>query len=785
MPNDMIPIPAMYPQLAKAFARIPEGFPSLLAERYPRVLQEIETLWGSRNAIDCLNRLLFSDRFDRQGFSEQIVSELTLLVQVHEQQCPEESIDPNDPFYRSVVDHCRVDPALVRKVGRNKLGTGFRFGDVMLSPETAGQAASDAGQEASVPGAGTGKPAVWHEITHVEELRQYCDLRAKRVLLSYPRDQRALGEILVSRGIITREVLDTALRAQKHRAGCRQTLGEVLVGMKAASPDDVMRGLCLQAGIPMVDLSRFRIARETANLVRAQLARQKRALPIAVVGKIMFLAVDNPFAFAERNYFSMTCNRDVELAYAPANMLTHRLETYGVALNREDAGRQFSDLAKKALNGRSASVSAQVPERSRSPEVTEDDATVIGLVNKMIDDAVQMGASDIHIEAFPNTRQSRIRFRRDGRLEPYSEFPSAYHEAVISRIKIMSDLDISERRRAQDGKISYARVDGDATDLRVATIPTVRNIEDITIRLLPCGKPIPLEELGMAGPDLARLREVSGKPYGLVLVCGPTGSGKTTTLHSVLQELNTVDRKIWTAEDPVEIVQANICQVQVNSRIGWTFASALRSFLRADPDVIMIGEMRDIETAKIALEASMTGHLVLSTLHTNSASETAARLIEMGIDPFTLSDALLAVLAQRLAQRLCAKCATVTEYSQADLEELAAEYHHSAHGARPSSRERDALIHHWRDDLGADGQIKHWTAQGCEACSGTGYRGRVGLFELAIVTPEMRQLMRRQAQGAELRLAAIAGGMRTMKQDGIKKALRGLTDMRQVRAVCL
>ena len=281
------------------------------------------------------------------------------------------------------------------------------------------------------------------------------------------------------------------------------------------------------------------------------------------------------------------------------------------------------------------------------------------LINSMIAEAHAQGVSDIHVETQPGREKVRIRFRKDGHLKPYLELPHTYRSAVVARLKIMCDLDISERRKPQDGKINFARfAPGHRLELRVATIPTNNGLEDVVLRLLASARPIPMDRLGLSPQNLARLRQAVDRPYGLVLCVGPTGSGKTTTLHSALGHINTPARKIWTAEDPIEITQAGLRQVQVNPKIDWTFAKALRSFLRADPDVIMVGEIRDRETAQMAIEASLTGHLVLSTLHTNSAPETVTRLLDMGMDPFNFGDSLLAVVAQRLVRRLCPHCRT-------------------------------------------------------------------------------------------------------------------------------
>ena len=286
--------------------------------------------------------------------------------------------------------------------------------------------------------------------------------------------------------------------------------------------------------------------------------------------------------------------------------------------------------------------------------------------------------SDIHIECAPGRDKVRIRFRKDGRLHPYLELPHTYRSAVIGRLKVMCDLDISEKRKPQDGKINFARyVQGVRLELRVATIPTQNNLEDAVLRLLASSKPLPLESLGLSPHNLDKFQAAAQRPYGMLLCVGPTGSGKTTTLHSLLAVINTPERKIWTAEDPVEITQSGLRQVQVNPRIDWTFAKAMRAFLRADPDVIMVGEIRDKETAQVAIEASLTGHLVLSTLHTNSAPETVTRLLDMGMDPFNFADALLGVLAQRLVRRLCPHCRTLRDASPEEEEELLLDYTHA------------------------------------------------------------------------------------------------------------
>jgi type II secretory ATPase GspE/PulE/Tfp pilus assembly ATPase PilB-like protein len=401
--------------------------------------------------------------------------------------------------------------------------------------------------------------------------------------------------------------------------------------------------------------------------------------------------------------------------------------------------------------------------------VKESDNAIIKLANQIIIDAYRRGASDIHIEPNGKERTTTVRFRIDGDCVAYQDIPAAYRQPLVARCKIMAMLDISERRKPQDGKIRF-RVGERQIELRVATIPTVNNNEDIVLRILASSKPLPLDHMGLNPRNLAELRRVITKPYGLVLCVGPTGSGKTTTLHSALGAINTVDTKIWTAEDPVEITQHGLRQVQVNPKIGFNFAAAMRAFLRADPDVIMVGEMRDTETASTAIEASLTGHLVLSTLHTNSAPETVTRLIDMGLDPFSFADALLGVLAQRLARTLCKQCRESYVASSAETEELATAY-------GPEAFHELVEKHHSRP-------LKLWRSLGCNACSNSGFKGRIGIHELLITDLALKRAIQKKAPVDEIRSLSVAGGMTTLLQDGIQKVLDGHTTLKQVLAVC-
>jgi type II secretory ATPase GspE/PulE/Tfp pilus assembly ATPase PilB-like protein len=437
----------------------------------------------------------------------------------------------------------------------------------------------------------------------------------------------------------------------------------------------------------------------------------------------------------------------------------------------------FFDVKRSNLIGESGSIeeilgqleSAEQEVDDEREDVTEEDGAIIQLVNKMVVDAYSRGASDIHVEPRMGKADAMVRFRVDGACHVYQTIPYTYKSALCSRIKIMSDLDIAERRLPQDGKIKFKKYAPLDIELRVATIPTTGRNEDIVMRLLATGEPLPLDKMGMRERDYKGFLAMIQRPYGIVLVVGPTGSGKTTTLHSALRFINTPDKKIWTAEDPVEITQEGLSQVQVHPKIGLNFASAMRSFLRADPDVIMVGEMRDHETASMGIGASLTGHLVLSTLHTNSASETITRLLDMGMDPFNFADAVLGILAQRLVRTLCKDCKEA--------------YH-------PSQEEFDTLVRAYDGNFDALGiaynkDLTLYRPKGCQKCQNTGYKGRTGLHELLAGTPNMKSLIQNKARMEEVRQQAIADGMTTLMQEGIRKIFLGQTDLLQVRKVCM
>ncbi|MDH5253290.1 MAG: GspE/PulE family protein [Nitrospira sp.] len=447
--------------------------------------------------------------------------------------------------------------------------------------------------------------------------------------------------------------------------------------------------------------------------------------------------------------FSVGLRRDIE-----------RLLT--AATSRPRLGSLADTLGELA-----AEAGSQLAGQAERVDVSENDSAIVRLVNQIIAEAHRVGASDIHVEPYAGRKDMSVRFRVDGTCFTSMNIPSACWRAFVSRIKIMANLDIAESRKPQDGKIRFTLAHGHDIELRVATLPTSGDNEDVVLRLLSMKETMPLESMEFSPGVLQAVKHLSETPYGIILCVGPTGSGKTTTLHAVLKHINTDERKIWTAEDPVEITQEGLRQVQVHPKIGFTFAAAMRAFLRADPDVIMIGEMRDKETADIAIEASLTGHLVLSTLHTNSAVETVTRLLDMGCDPFNFADAMRGILAQRLCKKICAACSEAYRPSRQEYDELAHGYG-TEEWAKLGIAYPDLTLHRGR---------------GCDSCNRTGFKGRVAIHELLIGTEEIKSLIQSRARTAEILGIAMNDGMVTLLQSGIQKVLKGVTTYRQVRAV--
>lgn len=488
-----------------------------------------------------------------------------------------------------------------------------------------------------------------------------------------------------------------------------------------------------------------------------------RWIPLKCDADVLDVLIDNPHDI-ERGHDIRRAFPGLTIRYAVSlrcDIQQFLQATIGEADTRSIADT-LGELAEEAKTEQSPDLA--------SDGIDENDSAIVRLANQIIVEAYRHDASDIHIEPYTDRKETAIRFRVDGTCSTYMRIPAAYRRALVSRIKIMSHLDIAERRKPQDGKIRFRLNRDREIELRVATLPTAGNNEDVVMRLLSAKEPIPLEAMEFSPSMLSTLREIVEKPHGIILCVGPTGSGKTTTLHALLRHLNTDERKIWTAEDPIEITQEGLRQVQVNPKIGFTFAAAMRSFLRADPDVIMIGEMRDKETADVAIEASLTGHLVLSTLHTNSAVETVIRLLDMGCDPFNFADAIQGVVAKRLCKRICAKCKQPYHPSEQEYDKLARAYGMNSWQTLGLSYSEDFQL---------------YRGHGCETCNQTGLKGRVALHELLCGSDELRNLIQNRAKTAEMLSLAIKEGMMTLVQDGIAKVLTGMTTYDQVRAVAM
>ncbi|TSE35892.1 Type II secretion system protein E [Tepidimonas charontis] len=497
----------------------------------------------------------------------------------------------------------------------------------------------------------------------------------------------------------------------------------------------------------------------------------------------------DPLQFKAIDELEFTAQRKVVPVVGVVADIQPRIAEAYRALGLSDDGGAPSQPATTTASERNAETRQLVAELAgdntgglaEERPIEQSDNTLVRLVKSMIIEAFHQRASDIHIEPYPGREKVVIRFRVDGELRPYLEVPSNYRNALVARIKVMCDLDISERRKPQDGKIHFRRFGGLPIELRVTTIPTADGLEDVVMRILHSTEALPLEGLLLSASNLAAIERVLSRPHGLLLCVGPTGSGKTTTLHAALKRLNTPNRKIWTAEDPVEITQRGLRQIQVNPKIGWTFANALRALLRADPDVIMVGEIRDAETAEMAVEALLTGHFVMSTLHTNSAAETIMRLRDLGVDPFSFADSLQAILAQRLVRRLCPMCVRHDPIPRERLQEIIQDYQAQLPPQHPL-RDANALERDWRQHFSRDGELCLGHAPGCSECGHTGYRGRMALHELLVTSPALRHLVQTGASSATLLAQAIHDGMRTLRQDGIEKALMGLTTLAEVRA---
>lgn len=591
------------------------------------------------------------------------------------------------------------------------------------------------------------------------------------LVLDQKNKRQRLSDILLKENLIDQQKLAHAREISK---GSNIPLGKALLKLHYIDEDQLAKALAIQYDMPSVKVDAHNLDVSVARFISAVYAQKHRIAPISKIGNTLTLAVAHPLRQQEIRELEDNIRLKIISVISTETTINNVLKClYNIDIvSTTSASDEVNldivpDSIVELLSKSSATDEPDIEEETK--KVTEKDSVIVKLVNKIIYDAYMSKASDIHIEPYPGKKDVVVRTRVDGQCSVYQKIPYKYKFAIPSRIKIMADLDIAERRKPQDGKIDFKKFGPLDTELRVATMPTVGGMEDVVIRVLASGDPLAFKDLGLTERNLQVFHKSLESPYGLILVVGPTGSGKTTTLHSGLAQINTSYRKIWTAEDPVEITQVGLRQVQVNPRIGFTFAVALRSFLRLDPDVIMVGEMRDEETASTAVEASLTGHLVFSTLHTNSAPETVTRLLEMGLDPYSFSDALLCVLAQRLARRLCKECKETYHPDQAEIEEIIDEF-----GRDSFSR------------TGVDtADIVMARAVGCDRCGHSGYRGRIGIHEVLDGTDKLKGLVKRKADADIIREQAMQDGMTTLKQDGILKVFQGLTDLLEVRRVCI
>jgi type IV pilus assembly protein PilB len=550
-------------------------------------------------------------------------------------------------------------------------------------------------------------------------------------------ETKKLGEILVERNLITQEQLDDALKEQKITQG---KLGDILIQRGWLTNEDIRRALASQSGITAFDISNYIINPEVVRILTEDLARKYKVMPIFVINNNLTVAMSNPSNVFIIDELQKATKLNVEPVYAEElDIRKAQDQYYGSSGNLQDI---IASIDKDKL---------------LDAERLGEEAPIIKIVNYIILQAIQVKASDIHIE--PEESLLNIRYRVDGMLHKQPTLPKDLSLAIVSRIKIMSGLDIAEKRIPQDGKIAL-KMGSRSLDFRVSTCPTLHG-ENVVIRVLDkSGVTLGLTSLGFPPKELELFKQVIRSPYGIVLVTGPTGSGKTTTLYSVLQILNKEDVNIMTVEDPVEYQFPGIRQVHVNPVAGLTFAVALRSFLRQDPNIIMVGEIRDKETAEIAVQAALTGHLVLSTLHTNDSASTFNRLIDMGVEPFLVSSSILGVLAQRLIRRICDKCRQQYKASDELLKDLGL-----------------------NDSLGKG--VSFYKGKGCNMCGQTGYRGRVGIYELIKISPPVQELIMRKAPAEELRNTAIKEGMTTLRQAAIDKLFAGLTTTEEVFRVTL
>ena len=590
-----------------------------------------------------------------------------------------------------------------------------------------------------------------------------------------------LGELLVREGLLTREQLTKALQEQ---VGSGQRLGWTVVKLGMIAETDVVRMLARQYRMPAVDLSRFEIDTRLLKLIPAELAIKHTVLPLKRDGRQLTVAIAHPTNLGVVDDLNFITRYDIVPVLAGEFSMRNAIEKYYEAnevqmqsllqdIEQED---EVEVLAEEVEAADASVLAAQV-----------DEAPVVKLINAILIDAVQKKASDIHFECFEH--ELRVRYRIDGALQEVMKPPLKMRAALISRFKIMASLNIAERRVPQDGRIKL-KVGAKVIDFRVSVLPTLFG-EKVVLRILDKGNlTLDLETFGIEPRAERELMEAISNPYGMVLVTGPTGSGKTTTLYSALSKINNGDVNIITAEDPVEYNLFGINQVQVRTEIGMTFAAALKAFLRQDPNIIMVGEIRDLETGGIAIKAALTGHLVMSTLHTNSAPETITRLMDMGLEPFNVASALNLILAQRLVRKICSKCKVRYEPDAAEFagakvkfDTTLRELRFTAEALSDAKNRATAEALPFLEHLSVDtkvGELPYFKGHGCDACAGTGLKGRQGVYEVMFMTQTIKKLVMQSADVQVLKDAAIGEGMLSLRMDGWLKVLKGITTLEQV-----
>jgi len=575
--------------------------------------------------------------------------------------------------------------------------------------------------------------------------------------------------LLLDKGVLSEKDLEQAVSNARVN---NVSVERVLIEDHNVPREELGRSLSAYYSVPWFNYDGEQvIPAELKDRVSSDIWKKHVAAPVERKPGLLVVAVEDPqdltrldgiraMNLAPRYEFQVAMKHEI-LAYIAAS--------YGEQTQQDGSTAESADWAK-ILDSLGEGERVEIEDLpTAEPEIDETDSGIVKLANQLIIEAFSRGASDIHVEPDGPRNPCTIRLRIDGDCERFMEVPGAHRNALVQRLKIMAKLDISEKRKPQDGKIRFKYSKG-TIELRVATIPTANQNEDVVMRILAASKPLPLDKMGFSTRNLDAFKLILAKPYGICLVVGPTGSGKTTTLHSALGFINTVDMKIWTAEDPVEITQKGLRQVQVQPKIDFTFAAAMRSFLRADPDVIMVGEMRDHETAAIGVEASLTGHLVFSTLHTNSAPETITRLLDMEIDPFNFADALLGIMAQRLIRVLCPKCKAGYNPTPEEFEEIIEVYGYDYWSGTGITYSPELML---------------YRPKGCTQCNNSGYKGRMGVHELLTGTDDIKKAIQRRASIDEIRRLAMSQGMRTLLQDAIEKAFKGITDIKQARAIAM